>query len=108
VPPACLDSLCSKDESMKRILLILLLSVIAEKGWSQTTFTSLQQVLDFSDKNNRLLQQDQLDEQVSTKDQDLLKSTLSPKVNFYSTADYYPIIPSQVIPDIFNCCNGEK
>jgi outer membrane protein TolC len=93
---------------MKRIILILLLGMIAEKGWSQTTFTSVQQVLDFADKNNRFLQQDRLDEQVSTKDQDLLKSTLSPKVNFYSTADYYPIIPSQVIPDIFNGGNGEK
>lgn len=93
---------------MKRILLILLLGIVAGKGWSQTTFTSLQQVLDFSDKASRLLQQDKLDEQVSTKDQGLLKSTLLPKVNFYSTADYYPIIPSQVIPDIFNGGNGEK
>ncbi len=93
---------------MKRLLLILTLGLILGKSWSQTTFTSLQQVLNYADKNNQSLQQSKLEEQISTKDQALLKSTLLPRINFYSTAEYYPIIPSQVIPDIFNGGTGEK
>jgi outer membrane protein TolC len=93
---------------MKRLLLILFIGFTGGKAWSQTIFTSLQQVLDYADKNSKVLQQSKLDEELSDKDRQLLKSTLSPKANFYSTADFYPIIPSQVIPDIFNGGNGEK
>lgn len=93
---------------MKPLLLLFLVCELAGKAYSQTIFTSLQQVLSYADTSSRVLRQSVLDEQVAGKDEALLKSTLSPKINFYSAAEYYPVIPSQVIPDIFNGGNGDK
>src|SRR5215213_5854823 len=93
---------------MKRILILLLLESITNIGSAQTIFTSLQQALEYADKNNKALQQSRLEQKISSKDEGLVRSALSPKVNIFSTADYYPIIPSQVIPDIFNGGSGEK
>ena len=42
---------------MKRLLWILLLGLLSMQGRSQTSFTSLQQVLDYADKNSKVLQQ---------------------------------------------------
>src|SRR5215217_7024481 len=84
---------------MKQVVMILLFTILVEEGQAQRIFTSLQQVWEYADKNNLTLQQRKLDQETSEKDQQIARSGLLPRINFFSTADYYPIIPSMIVPD---------
>lgn len=92
---------------MKPFLVLLTSLFITETALAQTVFTSLDQVLEYADKNSKFLQQSKMGHQLSRIEEALVQSGFKPRINFYSTADYYPIIPSQVIPDIFNGGNGD-
>ena len=65
---------------------------------AQQSFSSLQEVLQYADKNNAAIRQAQLQPQSAQQDVTIQASGLYPKVNVYATGDYYPIITTQVIP----------
>ncbi len=79
--------------TMTGCLLLLTLSAVA-----QQSFSSLQEVLQYADRNNVAIRQAQLQPQSAQQDVTIQASGLYPKVNVYATGDYYPIITTQVIP----------
>ncbi len=72
---------------------------LAGGATAQLHFGSLQELLQYADKNSLVTQQARLQQSISRKDEAINKSGLLPKVNLFGTADYYPIITSQVIPE---------
>src|SRR5215208_947132 len=93
---------------MKKLLLVLLLGNLTREAMAQTIFFSLQQVLDHADKNNLVLKQAKINQQISVKDESLARTALVPRINLFRTADFYPIIPSQVVPDRIFGGSGDK
>ncbi|MBS1565245.1 MAG: TolC family protein [Bacteroidetes bacterium] len=79
-------------------LLVLLAVVGSAEG--QLRFGSLQELLQYADKNSLVSRQSALQTSISRKDEAINKSGLLPKVNVFGTADYYPIITTQVIPAV--------
>jgi len=67
---------------------------------AQLRFASLQEILQYADKNSLVSRQSALQVSISQKDEAINKSGLLPKINLFGTADYYPIISSQVIPAV--------
>jgi outer membrane protein TolC len=65
---------------------------------AQQKFGSLQEVLQYADRNNTSIRQAQLQPQTAQQDVHIQTSGLYPKINVYATGDYYPIITTQVIP----------
>jgi outer membrane protein len=83
---------------MKRFAGILLLLLFTKLLNAQVNFSSLDEVLNYADKNSVVIQQAKLQQDISKKEEAINKSGLLPKLNVFGTADYYPIITSQVIP----------
>lgn len=74
---------------------------------AQQRFGSLQEVLQYADRNNAAIRQAQLQPQSAQQDVTIQASGLYPKINVYATGDYYPIITTQVIPaEIFGGPKG--
>jgi outer membrane protein TolC len=59
----------------------------------------LEQVLQYADKNSLVTKQSVLQLAISQKEETINKSGLLPKLNLFNTADYYPIITTQLIPE---------
>ncbi|HSC38555.1 MAG TPA: TolC family protein [Chitinophagaceae bacterium] len=85
---------------MKQLTAIFLLLVLVGSATAQLRFASLQEVLQYADKNSLVTQQSRLQQNISRKDEAINKSGLLPKINLFGTADYYPIMTSQVIPAV--------
>lgn len=78
---------------------LLLLGLLAGRADAQVRFSSLDEMIQFADKNSLIARQSKLQQEISHQDEAINKSGLLPKVNVFGTADYYPIITSQVIPE---------
>ena len=66
---------------------------------AQIRFSSLDEMLEYADKNSLVAQQFSLQQRMSAKDESINKSGLLPKLNAFGTADYYPIVPTQLLPE---------
>jgi len=84
---------------MKRFAVTLLAVYFTGILYAQVNFNSLDEVLQYADKNSVVTQQSQLQKAISKKEETINKSSLLPKLNLFGTADYYPIITSQLIPE---------
>ena len=84
---------------MKPIAGLVLLLLTACHSFAQLPFSSLEEVLQYADKHSIAARQSDLQLAISKKDETINKSGLLPKLNIYSTADYYPIITTQLIPE---------
>jgi outer membrane protein len=69
-------------------------------GWarSQVHFTSLQEILQYADKNSLVTQQSIIQNGISQKEESINKSGLLPKINVFGTTEYDPLIPVLVVP----------
>ena len=76
-------------------LLSVLLAFVAQ---AQVRFSSLDEILQFADKNSIVAQESKILQNISRKDEVINKSALLPRVGLFGTADYYPLIPSLVVP----------
>lgn len=77
-------------------LLILLSLAIDTSG--QVRFASLDELIQYADKNAPAAKQAVLQPRIAKQDLNTQASGLYPKVNAFASGDYYPIIPTQVIP----------
>jgi outer membrane protein TolC len=77
----------------------LLWGSLTSTAQAQLTFSSLQELLQYADKNSLVAKQSELQQAISRKDEAIHNSALLPKLNLFGTADYYPIIVSQVLPE---------
>jgi outer membrane protein TolC len=78
---------------------LLLWGSLTSTAQAQLTFSSLQELLQYADKNSLVAKQSELQQAISRKDEAIHNSALLPKLNLFGTADYYPIIVSQVLPE---------
>jgi outer membrane protein TolC len=83
---------------MNQILLLVIISGWAELSYSQLSFHSLHEVLQYADKNSLVGKQSSFSQGVAEKDVAISKSGLLPKLNVFATGDYYPLIPVLVVP----------
>jgi outer membrane protein len=86
---------------MKRAVGLIILVFFAQSIFAQVHFSSLDELISYADKNSLVAQQALLQQSISKKEEAINKSGLLPKLNVFGTADYYPIIASQVIPEAF-------
>lgn len=77
---------------------ILILLFITQQTFAQVAIHSLQELYDYADKNNPATIQAKLLPSVAKQDVRMQASGLYPKINAYSTGDYYPILATQLIP----------
>lgn len=77
-------------------------------GFAQYHFSTLQEMLQYADSNSLQAKQLPLKNRMYSADEEIIRSGLQPSVNVYSTAEYYPVIQSMVIPDIILGGNGDK
>ena len=82
---------------MKWVLSIII--VLNAAGGLSQTFKDVGEVLEYANKNSTVARQGNILRQVGTEDVSIAKSGLLPKINIIGTAEYAPIIPSQVIPE---------
>lgn len=71
----------------------------SQVAFAQTAFHNLEQVLAYADKNSVVAHQSDLQRAIAKKDEQINKSNLLPKLNSFGTADYFPIITTQLIPE---------
>jgi len=93
---------------MKRVVGIWILVFFTGSIIAQVKFSNLDEVLSYADKNSLVGQQASLQQNISKKEEAINKSGLLPKLNVFGTADYYPIIASQVIPQAFFGGSADK
>ena len=67
--------------------------------FGQLQFSGLNELLQYADKNSLVARQAALQQNISKKDITINKSGLLPKLNVIGTADYYPIITTQLLPE---------
>jgi outer membrane protein len=84
---------------MKQFVGMLVLLFFTRLLSAQVSFSSLAEVLQYADKNSLVTQEASLQQGISKKEEAINKSGLLPKLNVFGTADYFPIITSQVIPE---------
>lgn len=77
------------------ILLVLFAPITAG---AQVELNSLNAVFTYADEHAPTAGQARLQSQMAKDDKQLAASGLYPRINAFSTADYYPLIPTQVIP----------
>lgn len=81
-----------------RFLYALILLLFTEAAQAQLQVNDLSSLLKFADEHAPTAQRAKLQPQIAQKDIRLQSSTLYPKINVFGTGDYYPLIPTQVIP----------
>ena len=79
-----------------QILFLATLAFSAARGQEQ--INNLEALLQYADAHSTEAKQAQLLPQVAKQDVNIQTSGLYPRINVFSTADYYPIIPSMVVP----------
>ena len=84
---------------MKKILPGLTAIFLSCSLWAQVKFNNLNEVLAFADKNSVAAKMAVLNEETAAKEEQLYRSTLKPRIDITSAADYHFIIPSLVVPD---------
>jgi outer membrane protein TolC len=83
---------------MKRLAGVLLFGGMIVITHAQIHFTSLQEVLQYADKNSLVTRQSKLQQAISRKDGAINKSALLPRVNVFGSSEYDPLIPVLVVP----------
>ena len=83
---------------MKQIALILTAHFLLLNTFGQITFSSLDDVFSYADKNSFISRQGAVKERINNSEQSISKSALLPNVNVFSLAEYYPVIGSMVVP----------
>lgn len=77
---------------------LFILFTFAINASAQVRFSSLDELLLYADKNAPAAKQAVLQPRIAKQDLNVQASGLYPKVNAFASGDYYPIIPTQVIP----------
>jgi outer membrane protein TolC len=84
-----------------RFLYALLGLFITQTCLAQIEINNVEGLLQYADEHAALAQQAKLQPQIARQDVKMQASTLYPRVNVFGTGDYYPLIPTQVIPGAF-------
>jgi len=78
---------------------LLLFLLFTSPILAQLNFSGIDEVLQYADRNSLQTKQAALQQSISKKDEAINKSGLLPRLNLFGTADYYPIITTQLIPE---------
>lgn len=83
---------------MRFVYIIFSLLMLPGAILGQVQINSLQELLDYADKHSADAKQALLLPQIAGQDVNAQSSAIYPKVNVFTSGDYYPLIPVQVIP----------
>lgn len=83
---------------MKKAYALLNMQLLLAHAFSQVIFSSPWQVLEYAGKNSIIANQGIIKEKLTEHEEKIARSGLLPKINLYTSAEYYPVLPSQVIP----------
>ena len=83
---------------MRFVYIIFSLFLLPFSVLGQVQVNSLQELLDYADKHSAEAKQALLIPKIARQDVNIQSSALYPKVNVFTSGDYYPLIPTQVIP----------
>ncbi len=83
---------------MRLVYIIFSLFLLPFPLLGQVQVNSLQELLDYADKHSAEAKQALLMPEIARQDMNIQSSALYPKVNVFTSGDYYPLIPTQVIP----------
>lgn len=83
---------------MRLLSSICLLLYMSGTAIAQVRIDDRDALLEYADKHAPMAKQAQIQALIAADDRRLASSALYPKINGFSTADYYPLIPTQVIP----------
>ena len=95
---------------MNRWIFILAILFLASPGpvLAQVHFFSIDEVLKYADRNSTVARQGNIQRAMNDEDLGIVRAGLLPKVNVFGTAEYAPILASQVIPEsIFGGQDGK-
>ena len=84
---------------MTRWIAIVSLILTGSPLFSQVYFSSVNEVFKYADKNSTVSREANIQRELSEQDLGIVRSGLLPKVQAFSTADYAPILATQVIPE---------
>lgn len=85
---------------MTRIFLqFVIIMLISQAALAQVNFYTLDEVLGYAREKSVVARQAKQAVNAAAEDVNIQRSGLLPKVNAFGTADYYPIIATQVIPE---------
>ena len=84
---------------MNRWIFIIIILFSASPAVAQVHFFSIDEVLKYADRNSTVARQGNFQRSVSEEDLGIVRAGLLPKLNVFSTAEYAPILASQVIPE---------
>ncbi len=83
---------------MRLFITLLLISIFPFCVEAQITISNVSELLEFADAKAPAAQLAKLQPLSARQDVYIQASSLYPKINAFATGDYYPIIPTQVIP----------
>jgi outer membrane protein TolC len=83
---------------MKQFILLLVTHFLLLNTFGQITFSSLNDIFSYADKNSFISRQGAVKERINNSEEGISKSALLPKVNVFGVAEYYPVIGSMVVP----------
>ena len=84
---------------MMRIALLFLVSIcFSVLADCQVVIHNYQELRGYADNASPTARQANIQSEVASEDVDIQASGLHPRVKAFATGDYYPVIPTQVIP----------
>lgn len=84
---------------MTRWIYTSIIILAGSQLFSQVQFSNLNEVLKYADKNSTVARESNIQRKISEQEVGIARTALVPKVNAFGTADYAPIMPTQVIPE---------
>jgi outer membrane protein TolC len=94
------------EKGMRLVLVYLLLITIGSSAQAQVSIASVEELYQYADKKSPAARQARLQPSIAKQDVNLAASGLYPRVSAFATADYYPILTTQLIPA--EVLGGEK
>ena len=84
---------------MSRWILFLAILSTTLPSFSQIDFANIREVFEYADKNSVVARQGALQRSISDEEAGIVRTGLLPKLNAFGTAEYAPILATQVIPE---------
>lgn len=93
---------------MTRLIYTAAIAFMGSPLFSQIQFSNVNDALRYADKNSTVARQANLQRSISDQDLGMVRAGLLPKLNAFGTAEYAPIMATQVIPEsAFGGQNGK-
>ena len=84
---------------MNRLIFSIATILLGSPLFSQVHFSNIKDVFQYADEHSSVAKQGKIEQAVSEQDIGMIRAGLLPRLNAFGTAEYAPIMASQVIPE---------